>query len=59
VIAYTRQAADNSGYTAIASITNFGKNAVALPEGDLILSSIQLDDPALLPQDAGAWIGIK
>ncbi|MCI2149386.1 glycoside hydrolase family 13 protein [Bifidobacterium crudilactis] len=59
VIAYTRQAADNSGYTAIASITNFGKNAVALPEGDLILSSIQLDDPALLPQDASAWIGIK
>lgn len=59
VIVYTRQAADNSGYTAIASITNFGKNAVALPEGDLILSSIQLDDPALLPQDASAWIGIK
>ncbi|WP_416175362.1 MAG: glycoside hydrolase family 13 protein [Bifidobacterium crudilactis] len=59
VIAYTRQAADNSGYTAIASITNFGKNAAALPEGDLILSSIQLDDPALLPQDASAWIGIK
>lgn len=59
VIAYTRQAADNSGYTAIASITNFGKNAVALPEGDLILSSIQLDDPTLLPQDTSAWIGIK
>lgn len=59
VIAYTRQAADNSGYTAIASVTNFGKNAVALPEGDLILSSIQLDDPTLLPQDTSAWIGIK
>jgi alpha-glucosidase len=59
VIAYTRQAADNSGYTAIASITNFGKNAVALPEGDLILSSIQLDDPTLLPQDTSAWIGIE
>lgn len=59
VIAYTRDAAESSAYTTIASITNFGATAITLPEGDLILSSAQLDDRSQLPQDTSVWIGMR
>jgi alpha-glucosidase len=59
VIAYTRAASKDSGYRNVAALTNFGPDAVNIPEGDLILSSGELDEDGRLPQDTSVWIGIR
>ena len=39
-----------------ASITNFGGEPVALPQGKILLTSGPLTDDGLLPQDTSAWL---
>jgi len=36
-------------------ITNFGTESVELPDGEVLLSSAQLDD-GMLPSDATVWL---
>jgi alpha-glucosidase len=38
------------------SVTNFGSEPVALPDGEVLLTSIPLDDEGGLPTDVTAWI---
>lgn len=56
VIAYSRQAAEGSGYQHIMSVTNFGKQAIKLPEGTILLSSQNREFDGMLPQDVTVWI---
>ena len=52
VICYARPA--TSGRT-LTCITNFGATAVPLPEGEVVLSSVPVEEN-LLPGDATAWV---
>ncbi|MFT8359143.1 glycoside hydrolase family 13 protein [Bifidobacterium aquikefiri] len=56
VIAYSRKAAEDSGFNHIISITNFGKEAVELPKGTVLLSSHRLPQDGTVPQDVTVWI---
>jgi alpha-glucosidase len=38
------------------SITNFGEDAVEIPEGKLVLSSVRLRQGQYLPQDVTVWV---
>ena len=51
-VAYTRTTIDGSRFI---SVTNFGPEPIALPDGDVALASIPLDN-GMLPSDATAWI---
>ncbi|KAA8815375.1 glycoside hydrolase family 13 protein [Bifidobacterium callitrichos] len=53
VIAYARPATEGRTLT---SVTNFGSEPVALPDGAVILTSAPLTDDDRLPQDATAWL---
>lgn len=53
VIAYARPATEGRTLT---SVTNFGAEPVALPDGAVILASAPLTDDDRLPQDATAWL---
>ncbi|KFI54128.1 glycoside hydrolase family 13 protein [Bifidobacterium callitrichos] len=53
VIAYARPATEGRTLT---SVTNFGAEPVALPDGAVILTSAPLTDDDRLPQDATAWL---
>ncbi|TPF85667.1 alpha-amylase [Bifidobacterium sp. UTCIF-37] len=53
VIAYARPATEGRTLT---SVTNFGTEPVALPDGAVILASAPLTDDDRLPQDATAWL---
>ncbi|AKV55831.1 alpha amylase, catalytic domain protein [Bifidobacterium actinocoloniiforme DSM 22766] len=55
-LAYSR--ADAAGKPAFVNLTNFGPNPVALPDGEVILSSVPLAD-GLLPSDASAWLSLS
>ena len=52
VIAYHRPTADGR---VLTSVTNFGPRAVKLPEGEVLLTSAELED-GMLPTDATAWV---
>lgn len=52
VIAYRR----SNGW---ANITNFGKQTVALPEGEVLLTSGPLADDGKLPQDTSVWMKLR
>lgn len=52
VIAYERPTA---GGGRLASVTNFGSDPVALPEGDVLLASCDLEGGAL-PPDVTVWV---
>ncbi len=52
VIGYERRTADGR---TLASITNFGAAPVTLPEGEVVLASVDLEGNEL-PQDASAWV---
>ena len=52
VIAYRRPTADGRTLT---SVTNFGAQAVELPEGEVLLASAELAN-GKLPTDATAWV---
>jgi len=39
----------------VRCVTNFGAEPIALPAGDVLLSSVQLAD-GRLPSDATAWL---
>ena len=52
VVAFGRSAA--SGGT-ILCVTNFGETAVPVPEGEVLLSSIPLEN-GVLPRDATVWV---
>lgn len=53
VVAYTRVAANGRTFT---SVTNFGDAAIALPEGDVVLTSGPLTGDGQLPTDTSAWV---
>ncbi|GAA6124149.1 alpha-amylase family glycosyl hydrolase [Bifidobacterium psychraerophilum] len=55
-IAYSRNAAEDSGFQRIMSITNFGTEAIELPKGTILLSSHKLPQNGTLPQDVTVWI---
>lgn len=60
VIAYTRTVADdakNPG-SRLVSMTNFGGTPVEVPGGEVVLSSVPLQD-GRLPQDATAWVLVR
>ena len=52
VLAFARPAAGGDG---VRSWTNFGPDAVALPEGEVLLASADLTD-GLLPADTTVWL---
>lgn len=52
VLAFARPGTGGDG---VRSWTNFGPDAVALPEGEVLLASAELTD-ALLPADATVWL---
>ena len=52
VIAFARGLGERG---ALVSLTNFGAAPVALPAGELILSSVDIEG-GMLPQDASAWV---
>ena len=54
VIAYSRPTADGRRFI---SVTNFGAEPVELPDGELAIASVVLDDRRL-PTDASAWLVI-
>lgn len=39
-----------------ASVTNFGSSPIPLPAGTVLISSAELEQPALLPANTTAWI---
>ena len=51
-VAYARRTADGGRFV---SVTNFGAEPIALPDGDVALTSAALED-GMLPTDATAWI---
>lgn len=55
VIAYTRPCL--GPFARLAIITNFSEEPLALPEGEQVLSSVNLTD-GKLPKDASVWIGL-
>jgi alpha-glucosidase len=42
-----------------ACVVNFGTSSVELPQGEVLLSSVPLDDGDRLPTDAAAWIRLR
>lgn len=52
VIAYSRAMSDGRVFM---SYTNFGAADLSLPQGEILLSSVELHD-GMLPQDASVWI---
>ena len=52
VIAYARPTADGR---RMISVTNFGADAIALPKGEILISSAPLID-GQLPTDTAAWV---
>jgi alpha-glucosidase len=40
----------------LVCVVNFGADAVAIPEGKVIVTSHELDDSGCLPSDAAAWV---
>ena len=52
VVAYRR----SNGW---ASVTNLSSRAVRLPKGEVLLTSVPLEDAGVLPADATAWIRLE
>ncbi|OZG61830.1 alpha-amylase [Bifidobacterium lemurum] len=55
VVAYERASADPDGRKLVC-VTNFGKEPIALPQGEVVLASVALAEDGKLPTDAAAWI---
>lgn len=58
VIAYTRTLGNAEDGRRFASITNFGTQPLALPDGEVLLTSGDLDS-GRLPQDTTVWLVLK
>ncbi|OZG65627.1 glycoside hydrolase family 13 protein [Bifidobacterium eulemuris] len=54
-VAYERASADPDGRKLVC-VTNFGKEPIALPQGEVVLASVALGEDGTLPTDAAAWI---
>lgn len=55
ILQYARPLQDEGQHTMMTVITNFSQKTIALPEGDIALSSNQLQG-TLLPPDTTAWV---